>query len=285
MKAPDSEVKRFRRRSHTERWQATVCCRGSQTGRTGKSVVVAGLLLGSSAASGSRIAETRFSHRLCGARSDKQGKPWDAWYAFLTEKHGLSKKPAFIGMSKGGVNEFNWAVNNPDKVSCIYADNPAIYKDDLAKLDELAASTTCRCCTFAARSIFFTTRMGTHWRLNDATTNSAAASPDDQRRHGPSSAQPRQCQADCRLDRAEHQTFADHPPAVRRQFVSPKRTTTVSTISYIPSGRRRKPTPPAAAPVLLSATRSTTPKRPASGTSAAWESSCPRKLRRERRGC
>src|SRR5215472_10258939 len=25
------------------------------------------------------------------------GKPWDAWYAFLTEQHGLSKKPAFIG--------------------------------------------------------------------------------------------------------------------------------------------------------------------------------------------
>jgi hypothetical protein len=30
------------------------------------------------------------------------GKPWDAWYAFLTEKHGLSKKPAFIGMSRRG---------------------------------------------------------------------------------------------------------------------------------------------------------------------------------------
>ena len=29
-------------------------------------------------------------------------KTWDAWYAYLTEKHGLSRKPAFIGMSKGG---------------------------------------------------------------------------------------------------------------------------------------------------------------------------------------
>src|ERR1700674_501520 len=27
------------------------------------------------------------------------GPPWDAWYTFLTEKHGLSKKPAFVGMS------------------------------------------------------------------------------------------------------------------------------------------------------------------------------------------
>ena len=62
-----------------------------------------------------------------------QGKVWDAWYKFLTEKHGLAKKAAFIGMSKGGVNEFNWGVVNPDKVACIYADNPALYDADFAK--------------------------------------------------------------------------------------------------------------------------------------------------------
>ena len=66
------------------------------------------------------------------------GKQWDAWYAFLTEKHGLSKKPAFIGMSRGGVNEYDWATANPDKVSCIYADNPAIRPEAFAKLGELA---------------------------------------------------------------------------------------------------------------------------------------------------
>src|SRR6266850_1854070 len=54
------------------------------------------------------------------------GKQWDAWDAWLTEKHGLSRKPAFVGMSKGGVNEYDWTTANPDKVSCIYADNPAI---------------------------------------------------------------------------------------------------------------------------------------------------------------
>jgi hypothetical protein len=32
----------------------------------------------------------------------RPGKEWDAWYAFLAEKHGLSKKPGFIGMSRGG---------------------------------------------------------------------------------------------------------------------------------------------------------------------------------------
>jgi hypothetical protein len=65
-------------------------------------------------------------------------KTWDAWYAYLTEKHGLSKKPAFIGMSKGGVNEYDWTTVHPDKVSCIYADNPAIRPEAFARLDELA---------------------------------------------------------------------------------------------------------------------------------------------------
>ncbi|HEV3167871.1 MAG TPA: alpha/beta hydrolase [Isosphaeraceae bacterium] len=66
------------------------------------------------------------------------GKQWDAWYRYLTETNGLSKKPAFIGMSKGGVNEYDWTTANPDKVSCIYADNPAIRPEAFRKLDELA---------------------------------------------------------------------------------------------------------------------------------------------------
>jgi len=66
------------------------------------------------------------------------GKPWDAWYAWLTATHGLSKKPAFVGVSKGGVNEYDWTTANPDKVSCIYADNPAIRPEAFAKLAELA---------------------------------------------------------------------------------------------------------------------------------------------------
>jgi hypothetical protein len=66
------------------------------------------------------------------------GEPWDAWYAWLAEKHGLSKKPAFVGMSKGGVNEYDWTTANADKVSCIYADNPAIRPEAFEKLGELA---------------------------------------------------------------------------------------------------------------------------------------------------
>ncbi|HUR65350.1 MAG TPA: hypothetical protein VMZ03_03285, partial [Chitinophagaceae bacterium] len=66
------------------------------------------------------------------------GPQWDAWYTFLTDKYGFSKKPAFIGMSKGGVNEYDWTTVNPDKASCIYADNPAIRPDAFMKLGELA---------------------------------------------------------------------------------------------------------------------------------------------------
>lgn len=61
---------------------------------------------------------------------------WEAWYDFFT-KHGLSKKPAFSGMSRGGINEYAWATTHPDKVSCLYADNPAIRPESFAKLDVL----------------------------------------------------------------------------------------------------------------------------------------------------
>jgi pimeloyl-ACP methyl ester carboxylesterase len=68
----------------------------------------------------------------------KPGKEWDAWYQFLTEKHGLSKKPAFIGMSRGGEYAYTWATNHPEQVSCIYADNPGGNPEVLSKLGELA---------------------------------------------------------------------------------------------------------------------------------------------------
>ena len=70
----------------------------------------------------------------------KPGKEWVAWHAYLTEKHGLSKKPAFIGMSRGGEYAYTWATTNPDKVSCIYADNPGGNREILSKLGDLASN-------------------------------------------------------------------------------------------------------------------------------------------------
>jgi len=70
----------------------------------------------------------------------KPNKTWDAWYSYLTEAHGLSRKPAFIGMSRGGEYAYTWATANPSKVSSIYADNPGVNPDVLKKLGDLAAA-------------------------------------------------------------------------------------------------------------------------------------------------
>ncbi len=63
---------------------------------------------------------------------------WDVWYDFLTQKHGLYEKPAFIGMSRGGEFSYMWSVKHPDKVSCIYGDNPSGNPENLAGLQGLA---------------------------------------------------------------------------------------------------------------------------------------------------
>jgi pimeloyl-ACP methyl ester carboxylesterase len=65
-------------------------------------------------------------------------REWDAWYAFLTGQYGLSKTPAFIGMSRGGIFEYRWGTANPDKVSCIYADNPGMEREAYQRLGNLA---------------------------------------------------------------------------------------------------------------------------------------------------
>lgn len=51
-------------------------------------------------------------------------KHWDAFYAYLTQEHGFARRPALEGMSRGGLIIFNWAIANPEKVACIYADAP-----------------------------------------------------------------------------------------------------------------------------------------------------------------
>jgi pimeloyl-ACP methyl ester carboxylesterase len=49
---------------------------------------------------------------------------WDVLYDLLTKKHGLAKKAALEGLSRGGLYCFNWAAAHPDRVACIYADAP-----------------------------------------------------------------------------------------------------------------------------------------------------------------
>lgn len=49
---------------------------------------------------------------------------WGKFYDELTGKYGLSKKPALLGMSRGGLYCYAWASLHPDKVACIYGDAP-----------------------------------------------------------------------------------------------------------------------------------------------------------------
>lgn len=50
---------------------------------------------------------------------------WNNFYSLLN-KAGLAKKAAMEGMSRGGVYVYNWAAVNPDKVACVYVDNPLL---------------------------------------------------------------------------------------------------------------------------------------------------------------
>ncbi|ATP55746.1 G-D-S-L family lipolytic protein [Pedobacter ginsengisoli] len=50
---------------------------------------------------------------------------WNKFYN-LMQQCGLSKKAVLEGMSRGGVYIYNWALANPGKVACIYADAPVL---------------------------------------------------------------------------------------------------------------------------------------------------------------
>jgi pimeloyl-ACP methyl ester carboxylesterase len=49
---------------------------------------------------------------------------WAVFYDMLTSKHGFSKKPVLLGMSRGGLYVYNWAAAHPDQVGLIYGDAP-----------------------------------------------------------------------------------------------------------------------------------------------------------------
>lgn len=49
-------------------------------------------------------------------------KHWNAFYDELVNRYGFSSKAALVGLSRGGLYCYNWAIANPDKVACIYAD-------------------------------------------------------------------------------------------------------------------------------------------------------------------
>jgi lysophospholipase L1-like esterase/pimeloyl-ACP methyl ester carboxylesterase len=57
--------------------------------------------------------------------NDEAVSIWNRFYEMLTGA-GLSAKPAMEGFSRGGVYMYRWAVANPGRVGCIYADAPVL---------------------------------------------------------------------------------------------------------------------------------------------------------------
>lgn len=60
---------------------------------------------------------------------DQLGSPpavraWTELYQELTTHYGLAAKPALVGLSRGGLYCYNWAIAHPDHVACIYGDAP-----------------------------------------------------------------------------------------------------------------------------------------------------------------
>lgn len=55
--------------------------------------------------------------------SPRAMRTWEALYAELTAKRGLSPKPALCGISRGGLYILSWARLHPGKVSALYLDN------------------------------------------------------------------------------------------------------------------------------------------------------------------
>ncbi len=122
----------------------------------------------------------------------------------------LSRKPAFIGMSRGGEYSYTWATANPDKVSCIYADNPGVQP---GRLQEARRSRGGRRAPLA--------RLRQHRSspgaslVDDREHLSAVRRPDlrdDQGGGRPSSAQPARPKADRRLHFPARSAGAADPP-------------------------------------------------------------------------
>ena len=57
-------------------------------------------------------------------RTSLAARKWNDLHSVLTNEHGFAEKPALIGLSCGGLYCYQWAIENPQKVACLYGDAP-----------------------------------------------------------------------------------------------------------------------------------------------------------------
>ena len=64
---------------------------------------------------------------------------WDSFYKYLVDQ-GFSTKPVMGGAGGAAGEAYAWAIANPDKVSCIYGENPILRSkmSNTQPLDHLA---------------------------------------------------------------------------------------------------------------------------------------------------
>ncbi len=60
---------------------------------------------------------------------DRFGSPdavekWNVFYSYLVGECGFAQRPALIGLSRGGLYCYQWAIANPGRVACLYGDAP-----------------------------------------------------------------------------------------------------------------------------------------------------------------
>jgi pimeloyl-ACP methyl ester carboxylesterase len=55
--------------------------------------------------------------------SPKAMKQWEKFYEVMVKEHGLSAKPALIGLSRGALYCMAWAATHPEKTLLVYLDN------------------------------------------------------------------------------------------------------------------------------------------------------------------
>ena len=58
--------------------------------------------------------------------NDEAVRRWSTCYRYLTSQHGFSSRPALLGMSRGGLMIYAWALKYPERLSCLYGDAPAM---------------------------------------------------------------------------------------------------------------------------------------------------------------
>lgn len=62
---------------------------------------------------------------------DQLGAPvavakWNRVYDHLTTHFGFAQKVGLVGLSRGGLYCYHWAIANPDRVACLYGDAPVV---------------------------------------------------------------------------------------------------------------------------------------------------------------